>query len=175
MKPYDVDEIYRTLNTVAPYDWRTFFDRRLQSKSMDIPLGGVDGGGFRLIYNEKPNMFTESSGPDAGLNAYGSLGIYVSASGVVADAWQGRPAFAAGLSVGMKIIAVNGRRFSVEELSRALAGSKDSTTPLEFIVENASYFKVVSVDYHGGLRYPHLERTSSGADLLTSIAKARTQ
>ena len=175
VKPYDADEIYRTLNIVASYDWKAFFEKRLQSKSMDIPLGGVDNGGFRLVYNDQPNMFTESSGPDAGLNAYGSLGIYVGGTGTVFDAWQGRPAYTAGISNGMKIVAVNGRRFSVDELKRAIAGSKDAKAPMEFIIDNAGYFKIVSVDYHGGLRYPHLERVTGATDVLTIIAKARTQ
>ena len=35
---------------------------------------------------------------------------------------------------------------------------------MEFIVDNAGYFKTVSVDYHGGLRYPHLERTAGATD-----------
>jgi hypothetical protein len=75
----------------------------------------------------------------------------------------------------MKIVAVNGRRFSADELKRAIAGSKDTKTPMEFIVDNASYFKVVDVDYHGGLRYPHLERVADANDVLTTIAARRTQ
>jgi hypothetical protein len=31
----------------------------------------------------------------------------------------------------------------------------------------------VKVDYHGGLRYPHLERAAAANDVLTAIAKAR--
>ena len=81
----------------------------------------------------------------------------------------------AGIANGMKIVAVNGRKFSVDELKRALVASKDSTKPLEFIVDNAGYFKVVAVDYHGGLRYPHLELASGATDVLTSIAAPRTR
>ena len=73
----------------------------------------------------------------------------------------------------MKIIAVNGRRFSSDELARALRSSKSVSAPMELIVENGSYFKTVKVDYHGGLKYPHLERAASESDVLTAIAKAR--
>ena len=85
------------------------------------------------------------------------------------------PAYEAGISNGMKIVAVNGRRFSIDELKRAIAGSKDARTPMEFIVDNAGFFRVVTVDYHGGLRYPHLERTAGANDGLTMIATRRTQ
>ena len=173
VKPYDADEVYRTLNTVAAYDWKTFFDKRLQSKSATIPLGGIEGGGYKFVYTDAPNMFTDPWTLDGSLNAYGSLGIHVGADGTIDDAWQGAPAFTAGISSGMKIIAVNGRRFSSDELTRALRASKDSTAPLEFIVENGSYFKTVKIDYHGGVKYPHLERVTGAPDVLTTIAKAR--
>jgi predicted metalloprotease with PDZ domain len=91
----------------------------------------------------------------------------------VDDAWPGWPAFAAGISNGMKIVAVNGRRFSVDELRRALTDSKDATSAMEFIIDNSGYFKTVRVDYRRGLRYPHLERVKGGADVLTSIAAPR--
>jgi predicted metalloprotease with PDZ domain len=174
VKGYDAAEVYRTLNAVAPHDWKAFFEERLRSKSARIPLGGIEGGGFRLVYTAQPNMFTDPWALDGGLNAYGSLGVHVTADGTVDDAWPGGPAFTAGISNGMKIVAVNGRRFSVDELKRALAGSKEATTPMAFIVDNAGYFKTVSVDYHGGLRYPHLERADGVADLLTTIAARRT-
>jgi predicted metalloprotease with PDZ domain len=174
VKPYDADEVYRTLGTVAQYDWKGFFETRLKSKSMEIPLGGVTKGGFKLVYNETANIFTDPWALDGSLNALGSLGIVVAADGTVNDAWPGRPAYAAGISSGMKLIAVNGRRFSVDELRRALTSSKAATTPMEFIVDNSGFFKTVRVDYHGGLRYPHLERVAGSPDLLTAIAAPRT-
>jgi len=73
----------------------------------------------------------------------------------------------------MKIVAVNGRRFSVDELKRAIEASKDAKTPLSLIVENGSYFTVAQVDYHGGARYPHLERVAGASDVLTTIAAPR--
>ena len=175
VKPYDTDEVYRTLNVVAAFDWKGFFEKRLQSKSADIPLGGVENGGFKLVFSDAANMFTDPWTLDGSLNAYGSLGIHVTSDGTVDDAWQGRPAYAAGISNGMKIVAVNGRRFSVDGLKRAVAGSKDATTPLEFIVDNAGYFKIVRVEYRGGLRYPHLERVVGSNDVLTTISARRTQ
>src|SRR5262249_38659261 len=134
VKPYDADEVYRTLNAVAAYDWKGFFEKRLQSKSMDIPLGGVESGGFTLVFNDAPNVFSEGWARDGSLNAYGSLGIHVAADGTIVDAWQGRPAFAAGISNGMKVIAVNSRRFSIEELKRAIADSRGTNAPIELIV-----------------------------------------
>jgi predicted metalloprotease with PDZ domain len=174
MKPYDVNEVYDTLNKVAAFDWRGFFEQRLTVKSADPPLGGVEKAGFRLVYTDAPNMFTDPWALDGGLNALGSLGIHVTQDGVVDNAWNGSPAFSAGISNGMKLVAVNGRKFSIDELKRAIARSKTTTEPMEVIIENGSYMTVVRVDYHGGARYPHLER-ASGDDVLTPIASARVK
>ena len=173
VKPYVADDVFRTLATIAPYDWKAFFEKRLQAKTAAVPLGGVEGGGYRLVYTEAPNMFTDPWTLDGSLNAYGSLGIHVAADGVVDDAWPGMPAFDVGVTNGMKIIAVNGRRFSSDELARALRSSRSVSAPMELIVENGSYFKTVRVDYHGGLKYPHLERATGENDVLATIAKPR--
>ena len=75
----------------------------------------------------------------------------------------------------MKIVAVNGRHFSVDELQPRARGLDRRQAPLEFIVDNAGYFKTVSVPYQGGLRYPHLERAAGATDLLTAIAAPRAR
>jgi len=174
VKPYAAAEVYDTLNKVAPYDWKKFFETRLRSKSADVPSGGIEGAGYRLVYTDAANMFTDPWSLDGGLNAYASLGVHVAADGTVDNAWPSRPAYAAGLSNGMKIIAVNGRRFSTDDLKRAIAASKDSPSPIELIVENGSYFRTVQIDYHGGLRYPHLERVGN-VDVLAEIAAPRVK
>jgi predicted metalloprotease with PDZ domain len=175
MKPYDVTEVYATLNEVAPFDWKDFFEKRLTATSQDLPLGGVTGGGYKYVMTDAANLFAEGWVPGGtALNATASLGIHVTGDGIVDDAWPGLPAYKAGVSNGYKIDAVNGRRFSIDELKRAIANSQTSSDPIELIVENAGYFKTVKVDYHGGTRYPHLERTQ-GDDLLAKIAAPRVQ
>jgi hypothetical protein len=59
--------------------------------------------------------------------------------------WPGMPAFIAGVTNGTKIIAVNARRFSHDELERALRASRDASGPMELIVENGGFFKTVKV------------------------------
>jgi len=36
-----------------------------------------------------------------------------------------------------------------------------SKDPIELIVKTTDHYRVVRIDYHGGLRYPHLERDPS--------------
>jgi predicted metalloprotease with PDZ domain len=175
VKPYEADDVYAALNQVAPYTWKEFFEKRLTSKSAELPLGGAANGGYRLVYTETPNMFLDPWTLDGSLNALASLGIHVTADGTVDDAAPATPAYRSGISNGMKIVAVNNRRFSVDELTRAIAGSKNSRQPMEFILDNGGYFSVSKVDYHGGLQYPHFERIGGTTELLTAMAQPRTR
>jgi hypothetical protein len=69
----------------------------------------------------------------------------------------------------MNIVAINGRKFTTDLLHQALHDSKDSTTPLEFIVENTGYFKVLKIDYHDGEKYPQLVRDGDKPSSLDAI------
>ena len=175
VKPYEADDVYAALDQVAPYTWREFFEKRLTSKSAELPLGGAANGGYRLVYTETPNLFLDPWTLDGSVNAIASLGIHVTADGTVDDAAPGTPAYRSGISNGMKIVAVNNRRFSVDELTRAIAGSTNTRQPMEFILDNGGYFSVSKVDYHGGLQYPHFERIGGTTELLTAIAQPRTK
>lgn len=171
VKPYTAQDVFAALNQVAPFDWKAFFEQRLSAKSEALPLDGVRAGGFELVYDATPNAMSASD--DGGVDATGSLGLALGADGSVLDAWPGRPAFAAGIGPGMKLVAVNGRKYSDDELERALHSASKSREPLAFIVENGTYYSVVEVPYHGGPRYPHLVRTDGAPDLLSAIVAPR--
>ncbi len=74
----------------------------------------------------------------------------------------------------MKILAINGRRFSSERLSEALAMSENGKSKLEFLVENGDYISTYPLAYAGGAKNPHLVRDEAIPDLIAEIFKART-
>jgi hypothetical protein len=41
------------------------------------------------------------------------------------------------------------------------------------LVENADYYTIYKLDYHGGEQYPHLVRDEAKPDVLTEIITAR--
>ena len=71
----------------------------------------------------------------------------------------------------MKILAVNGRQFSSDELRAAIRDAKGSSTPLEFITVNTGAYKVIRLDYHEGERFPAFERVAGTPDRLDEILK----
>ena len=86
--------------------------------------------------------------------------------------WDG-PAFNAGLSPGMTIVAVNGQSYDPDGLKDAVAAAKDSSQPIELLVKNFDEYQTIRIDYHGGLKYPHLERETGKPDTLAQLIKAR--
>ncbi len=172
--PYTFEDIVSNLNAIQPNDWSAFLKERLTSKSPHAPLGGIAHGGYRIEYTSEPNEFIhagESHGH--GVDAWYSLGIKVTDS-TINDVLIGSPAYKAGLGPAMKIVAVNGRQVSDELLHAAVRESKTNSQPMELIVENTGYFKVLKIDYHGGELYPHLVRDGQAPDRLDAILKPMT-
>ena len=175
VKPYVLDDIVAALNEIAPHDWKTFFASRLTQTSAHAPLDGVTRGGWQIVYNDTRNDYLsllekgESKRTEAGY----SLGLRIHDDGAVIDAVPGTQAFAAGLGPGMKVLAVGGRKWSADALRAALLASARSKAPLVLSFENGKVIKDVTIDYHGGLREPHLERAASGADVLKDILAPR--
>jgi predicted metalloprotease with PDZ domain len=86
--------------------------------------------------------------------------------------WDG-PAFKAGLTIGAKLLAVNGIAYDAERLKEAITEGKKGGGPLSLLVKNGDHYRTVEVDYHGGLRYPRLERIEGTPDLLSAIYAPR--
>jgi predicted metalloprotease with PDZ domain len=173
--PYTFDDLVRALNQVAPYDWATLLKERVSSTKAGAPLGGIERGGWRLVYNDHPNVFIHTREKlRKSADASYSLGFLVKEDGEFLDVIHGSPAYAAGIGPGMKLVAINGRAWSKDVLRDALRASEESKQPIELLVENAKFFKTYSIAYHDGIRNPHLERTEA-ADVLGEILKPLTK
>ncbi len=174
VKTYTFDDVVNTLNQVAPYDWRGFWTERLTNHGPGAPLAGIEGSGWRLVYNEVPSELIKVRKRELKeVNAEYSIGLLLDESGNIIDTVEGMPAAKAGVGPGMKVVAVNGKRFSAELLGDVLKAAKNSSDPIELLVENADYYAIYQLDYHGGEKYPHLVRDESKPDVLADIIKAR--
>ena len=173
--PYTFDDVVANLNAVTPYDWAGFLRERITTKQDHAPLGGIVNGGWRLAYGEKPTAYMTAA-EHGGVDAWWSLGLRIGESGKVTDVLMGSAADRAGFGPGMEIVAVNGRGYQDDLLKSAIDQAKEGATqqnkgPIEFIVSNTSYFKVLKVEYHGGQRYPYLEQVKGQKDVLGEILK----
>jgi predicted metalloprotease with PDZ domain len=171
---YSFDDVVKTLNAVAPHDWAAFLHQRLDVIGEGAPLDGITRGGYRLVYNDTPSDFSKAAEARRKVTdlTY-SLGFIVGRESKLTDVlWEG-PAFQAGLTVGTQVIAVNGIAYDGDKLKTTIKNSATATEPIEFIVKNGDRYRTVKIDYHGGLRYPHLERVPGSEARLDTILAAK--
>ena len=175
VKPYTMDDVVSALNQVAPHDWKTFLGSRIYQVTPHAPLDGITRSGWRLVYTDASNEFIKTADNER-VEAMYSLGLRVRArDGMVNDVILNSPAGKAGIGPGMQILAVNGLRFSAEVLRTAIRNSKTASGPLTIEFQNDDLVKMVSLDYHGGMREPHLERDGSKPDVLAQILAPRSK
>ncbi|WP_426285352.1 M61 family metallopeptidase [Luteibacter sp. E-22] len=169
-KTYTFDDVVATLNGIQPYDWASFLRQRLDYTGDTLPEHGIEGGGWKLVYDDKPTAFAKTAEKlRKTVNLAYSLGIQVSDKGVVTDSqWDGVAA-KAGIVPGVTLVAVNGKDYSAQVLKDAVAEAKSGSTPIQFLIKDIDDYRTVGVDYHGGLKYPHLVR-GEGKDLIGAIA-----
>jgi predicted metalloprotease with PDZ domain len=173
LETYTLDDVLNTLNGIAPFDWRAFFDARIESLNPRAPLGGLEGGGWKLDYGDSLPGYMRSVGTaDKQIDLRFSLGVMVGAEdGLIVDAIPGSAAAKAGVAPGMKLVGVNGRHWSKEALIDAVAASRNGQ-PLELLLDNGEFFRTCRLDYRGGPRYPRLVRDPGKPDLLSDILRA---
>ncbi|MEN3330591.1 MAG: hypothetical protein V7638_5398 [Acidobacteriota bacterium] len=174
VKTYTFDEVVNTLNEVMPYDWRSFLTERIYQVAPHAPLAGITGGGWKLVYTDKPNTLVRlGDHARKSVDLMYSIGAMLKEDGGVMDVNPNLEAARAGLAPGMKVITVNGRAWSTDVLHEAITAAKSSTTRIELVVENGSFTEVYKLNYHGGERYPHLERDPTKPDVLGDVIKSR--
>jgi predicted metalloprotease with PDZ domain len=174
--PYTFDDVVRTLNEIAPYNWASLLRERVGSTSTHAPLGGIERDGWKLVYNDQPNAFTKALEKLVKVADFSySLGFTVAEDGKMDDVIVGSPAYQSGIGPGMKLIAVNGRKWTPPVLRAALKAAQETVAPIELLVENAQFFQTYSISYHEGEKNPHLERVSGNSDLLTILLTPLTK
>jgi predicted metalloprotease with PDZ domain len=166
---YTFDDVVKALNDVLPYDWASFLHARVDQAGGEAPLDGLARGGWKLIYNDKP---PESLGGrrDAGSTDLSySLGLSVGKDNKIGGVAWNSVAFKAGLAPGMTLVAVNGEAGGGEALKDAVAAAKTDSKPITLLVNTFDHIETVQLNYHEGLRYPHLERIPGTPDRLSLI------
>jgi predicted metalloprotease with PDZ domain len=172
---YTIDDVVRTLNGVAPFDWATFLRERTQGTNRPAPLAGLNRGGYTLTFTSTPSEYTkndETSHKSTLLRYSIGMEIDEGESMISTVAWGG-PAFKAGITEGMQIIAVNGESYSGDLLKRAITVAATNAEPITLILKRSDRYTVATIDYHGGLKYPHLERDPKVPALFDEILAAR--
>jgi predicted metalloprotease with PDZ domain len=176
VKPYTFSDVVADLNAVAPYDWSGFLTSRIKRRQSGAPLGGIEGGGWRLAYDDTRSPLLKSQ--EAVLERTDvrySIGLWLDKAGEIIDVMPDSNAWKEGVTPGMKLVAVNGRRYSNDVLLDAIAATKDAPASVKLLLENDDFFLEASVEVRGGARYPKLARKTEGEDVIGAILAPRAE
>lgn len=170
---YTFDDVARTLNGIVPYDWAGFLNTRLTETGKPAPVEGFAMDGYKLVYTDTPTKYFSSLEKTRGTDVTYSIGLNVAPDGNVNGVIWDSPAFKAGLDVGTQIQAINGEAYSGDKLKAAILAAKTSKEPIRLLVKNGPRFRDVAIDYHGGPRYPRLEKVGTGEGGLDRLLAPR--
>lgn len=169
---YTRDDVVRALNDIAPYDWKDFFQKRVYQIAGHAPLDGIENAGWQLAWtNQVPPLLKLREGQRKYTDLVYSLGFALGSEGGIGDVLPGSPADRAGVFQGMTLVAVNGRAWSADLLRAAVRSAATNQAPLSLLTVNQDYYQTYTLDYHGGEKYPVLERAPAKPDLLAAILK----
>jgi predicted metalloprotease with PDZ domain len=173
VKTYTRAQIETLLNETEPYDWHAFFDKYVYSIAVHPPTDELARSGWKLVYNDKPNAFVHAGESlRHSVNAWYSIGASInSRTGRVTDVRENSPAWQAGLAVGETLAAVDNQAFDPEVFEYALKRAEHSGTPITMVVAQDGWYTTLTIDYHDGPLYPHLERIPNTPDMLDAIMK----
>ncbi len=166
---YTFDDLVKALNAVQPYDWAGFFRARVFDVAPQVPENGFTQGGYRLVYNDTEPEWLKHSDPQRG-NSFGtSLGFSVGSEGNIDNVvWNGL-AFKAGITPDMHLEAVNDQKYTPALMRETILAAEKNQQPIKLLLKRGDDYKTISLDYRGGMRYPHLERVGNTPDRLDAV------
>ena len=171
---YTREDVIATLNNVHPYDWAGYLRRRIDEIAPKAPLEGITLGGYRLIYTDEPTAWIKAGEKAAGTtNLAYSGGFVVGRNARISTViWDG-PAFDAGMTVGTDLLAVNGRTYDADRLKAAIKAAKGGREPVRLLVKSGDVYRTLDLQWHGGLRYPRLEKVAGAPSTLDQLLAPR--
>ena len=176
---YVFDDIVKALNDVQPYDWAGFLRARLDTPGRSAPLEGLRRGGYRLVYTGQPSAILKASDEQRKhVNLLFSIGVDLDdfekgSTGMVSQVIWDSPAFKAGITEGAQILAIDGIAYDADVLKDAIRKAKEAAVPIELIIKIGDRYRTALLNYHDGLRYPHLEREAATPARLDDILAPR--
>ena len=176
---YTFEDVVKALNAVEPNDWSAFLRQRLDAIGKAVPEDGFHRGGYKLVYTDKPSDYQSTTEDQRKrIDLLNSIGIEIDdkdggMDGMLTQVIWDSPAYLAKLTEGAQILAINGIAYDADVLKDAIRAAHGTQAPIELIVKTGDRYMVAKLDYHDGLRYPHLERDSAEPARLDAILAAR--
>ena len=135
---------------------------------------GLEAAGWTVVYTDEPNSAAaDQEVVSQQVDLSTSIGLVLDQEGTIVDIVPDSAAGRAGLAPAVKVVGVNHRVYSAELLREAIVNAETTPGAINLLTISSGYYAEFSVDYHQGLRSPHLTRITGKPDLLTTIFAPR--
>jgi predicted metalloprotease with PDZ domain len=174
VKPYTYEDLVAALNQVVQFDWNSLLQADLLATRPQPVSPGIEAAGWTVSYTDEPNeaaVDAETATGQTDLST--SIGLVLEQDGTIVDLAPDSAAGHAGLAPASKVVGVNHRVYSADLLRQAIVDAETSPQAIDLLTLTDGYYAEFQVDYHHGLRSPHLTRIAGKPDLLESILQPR--
>jgi predicted metalloprotease with PDZ domain len=134
-----------------------------------VPENGFTQGGYRLVYDDHEPEWLKKADPSRATSFATSLGFSAKSDGSIENVSWDSLAFKAGITPDMQLQAVNDQKYTPAALRESILSAEKTKEPIKLLLKRGDEFVTLSLDYHGGMRYPHLERVETTPDRLDAI------
>jgi predicted metalloprotease with PDZ domain len=167
---YRFEDVVDTLNKVLPYDWASFLKERIYAVQPKAPLDWITRGGYKLVYTDTPTAYWKATETETKSSNFAySVGITIGKDNMITAVEWGSPAFDAGITVGSKLLAVDGRNYDSDLLKATITAAKGSSAPIHLLIKQSDQYRDTALKWSGGLRYPRLEKVGKGESGLDKL------
>ena len=101
---------------------------------------------------------------------YGAVGIHPECANDLPDNWLSD---VEALLSHPKIVAVGGAEATKDSLFAAVTAARDAKSPVTLLTEKNGRYRTVTLDWTGGLRFPHLDPVGAGPRALDAALSPR--
>jgi predicted metalloprotease with PDZ domain len=174
VKPYTYEDLVAALNQVAAFDWNGLLQADLLATRTTPVSPGLEAAGWSVTYTDEPNQAVVDAETTSGQTDLStSIGLVLEQDGNIVDLAPDSAAGRAGLAPASKLVGVNHRVYSADLLRQAIVNAETTSQPIDILTLTDGYYAEFQVNYHQGLRSPHLTRIANKPDLLNTIMQPR--
>jgi predicted metalloprotease with PDZ domain len=174
VKPYTYEDLVNALNQVVAFDWDNLLKSDLQATRPRPVSPGLETSGWSVAYTDEPNQAaTDEEIVSQQTDLSSSVGLIMDQDGTIVDIVPDSAAGRAGLAPATKVMGVNHRVYSADLLRQSIVHAETNQEPIDLLTLTDGYYTEYQVNYHGGLRSPHLMSIAGKADLLSTIMRPR--
>lgn len=166
VRSYTESDVAATLKSVEPsIDWAAWLVRRFDALEPLAPRAGIEGAGWKMGLGDAG----DSRRFEGEYNYRYSLGFQLGRDGRIASVEPGSLSFAAGVTMGARLLYLNDAPATPAQLRAAVRASVSQPVDLTLTLEVGDSRKIAFLRYQGGERLPVLERDQTRPDLLSPI------